>query len=306
MKKPSFLNRIISLLLSVVFVCSLVSCKKADKNTDTTTENLTMNCVDLVDRTDLTTTENQSTQPPQSTHSTQSTQSTKTTQKQKTEKSKIITSALKEKDKENLCSFFEYFTTAASFHLPSSKVNMDDRWGEYNVTYSSKASDAIDLAYASVYGVSFVTLFDLYQNDYGWDIDDYVIRTDNEKDPQKKFEMLLKIKADKFDEILETVFNVKADRKYVLYDYQSEEKQICGYYEGEWFYSNWWEGGDGAGPLVKLKSVNQKSDGKYDVTAQLYFGNDEGYDLLSSFKAEVALKEYNGSRIWSLYSMEKQ
>ena len=240
----------------------------------------------------------------------------------KANKAKIIKTALTAKDKKNLSSFLANFIDSGSDSLPEGKKEMNEKTGiYYNLKYSYKTADAIDIAFAAAFdvsdGVSLYTIFDEIARECGWikyyeflgNNVDYFIRAYSERDPQKKLEEaegLIKVKADKLDEILETVFNVKPNRSYKLFDYKDGDKKLAGYYDNGWFYISYGAGGDCAGPLVKLKSVDKQPDGKYIVKAEYLYGNDdEGYDHIANFKAEVALKDYHGDRIWSIYSMEK-
>ena len=307
MKKATAAILIMVILVSSVFA----GCKKKE-----TEEEKTTTTSSAATTTTTTTTAPTATTPTTATTAATATTTTATSAK-KAAKAKIIKTVLTAKDKKNLSSFLAYFIDAGSFPLPAEKKEMDDKWGiDYILKYSYRDADATDVAYAAVYGLSFYNIFDELAEEYGWkkdndyagNIEDFVIRTHSERDPQKKLEItdgLIKIKADKLDEILETVFNVKPDRSYKLYDYRDGDKKLAGYYDNGWFYANQWDGGDGAGPLVKLKSIDKQSDGKYIVKAEYLYGDSDGYDHVANFKAEVALKDYNGDRIWSIYSMEK-
>lgn len=189
--------------------------------------------------------------------------------------------------------------------------------------YDCTSKDAFKDAFLNVLCLPFYSIFNYYAENYGWDLNlfikeffyyednDFGYDTPSVRDPLKKFEadsMYYKIDGEKFDFILKNVFNVKPDHSYVLHNKKSRwfPDEDSAYYYNGYYYVLKADGGDGAGPRTVINNMEKQSDGKYKINITYQFGNDfEGYDDCAQLNVIAGLKEINGEKLWSIYSIKK-
>lgn len=125
------------------------------------------------------------------------------------------------------------------------------------------------------------------------------------RDPKKLFkngEYYCVVEASYVDKILKNVFNVKPDHSVIMKN--SKGNVWLYYYDGNYYYV-YGDGGDGAGPLVTIDSVEQRADGKYIIEAKHKYGNDdEGYSFRRKLKIVADIKIVDGDSLWSIYKIE--
>lgn len=102
--------------------------------------------------------------------------------------------------------------------------------------------------------------------------------------------------------ILHNVFNIELADTEVFYDYNGN---TLAYFEGNTCYINYDDGGDGAGPEVKIKSIETSSDGKYIISVNYSLRDPERIiEKYPDAKITAKIKEVEGKRLWSIYKIE--
>lgn len=103
-----------------------------------------------------------------------------------------------------------------------------------------------------------------------------------------------KYSAEKVDWIIKNVFNITPNRKCKFTDTRNY------YYDGYYYIAE--NGGYGGGLYsYRIKSHRQLSDGKYELDLEIkYYDNNKVAD---AGKIIAALKNIDGKRVWSFYSM---
>ncbi len=125
---------------------------------------------------------------------------------------------------------------------------------------------------------------------------------ESERDPLNQFGnyyAYTKYPADKFDWIIKNVFNVTPDRNNATIKRDSGIDLY--YYDGYYYISNG-DGGD-AGCTCNIKNTQIGDNNIYTVEYDVM-----EYDntLKASYKVKCALKNIDGKRQWSLYSIEQE
>ena len=109
--------------------------------------------------------------------------------------------------------------------------------------------------------------------------------------------------AEYVDTCLATVFNIESDYDYVL---RSESGEAYAYYNHGYYYFRGDEGGDGAGPEVKINNIKAQNDGKYLIDATYYISDFEDKEKICDVKVTAEMKTVEGKKLWSFYKIEKQ
>lgn len=189
---------------------------------------------------------------------------------------------------------------------------------EYNYKdYMCTDKDAFKMAFSCMLGLSYAGIEFAMREAYDIEYDSYFKTyealdsdTKPEADPLRKFvniDEYAKFDGKTFDSMLEKIFNVKPDHSYSpKCENDDEEVSVYAYYyEGDYYIFRG-KGGDGAGPQVRIVDMQLKDDGKYVIRISYEWGNDYyGYEKVANLEVTAGLVEWNGLRVWSLYSITK-
>lgn len=190
-------------------------------------------------------------------------------------------------------------------------------WEDY-FDYNYKAfdctkKDAFNYAFECMLGIGYCGIesalksaYNIKSNSY---FTEYRLNEDGSTapvDPLKKYsDKYAKFDGKMFDSILETIFNVSPDHNYVMpCDWESVSTYAY-FYEGNYYILRN-DGGDIACPKVEIDAMKLKDDGRYFFRIEYLYGNDDcGYEKVANLEVIAGLVEWNGSRVWSLYSISK-
>lgn len=179
---------------------------------------------------------------------------------------------------------------------------------DYNCNQEDAFTIALDIMIGSLVSSVTYMIFD----DYGWENSYEVIEAIEKADPRGAYNyMYTKFDGEKFDKILKEVFNVTPDHDYVAKhtnEYIESGKDVTIlYYENGFYYMASGQGGDGAYPETQINSVEKSTDGKYkiNITYMEKAGYTEDYLKRIDTNVITELKNVDGEKIWSIYSIEK-
>lgn len=219
-------------------------------------------------------------------------------------------------DKKAFTSFMEYILGYGRYSVGQEPPHGDEGYSEkdyfeYNYAdFDCTGSDAFEYAFACMLGIPYAGMEFCLREAYGIEYDSYFTEciSSDEADPLNKFDgcdEYAKFDGKMFDSVLENVFNVKPDHNFISDSNDENVDAFAYYYNGEYYiYRS--QGGDGAGPRVVINDMQVRSDGKYDADITYQWGNDpDGYSDIENLKVVAGLKDWEGSRIWSLYSVSK-
>lgn len=221
-------------------------------------------------------------------------------------------------DKETLCRFLSYvfgyggMPITKEFEFDDNGYTEKEYFDFYYQDYNCSSSNAYKFAYNTMSNMGYYDFIDFCESVYN--LNDFKTNFDcGQQDPLKKVSYgdgFSKINGSKYDSLMETVFNVSPNHKFVLmepsFDPDSEiEEYVNLYYKDGYYYEAINNGGDGAGPKVIINKIDKQLDGKYIAVVNFQWGNDWGFEDVASLKVTVGLKEFDNCRIWSLYSYER-
>lgn len=132
------------------------------------------------------------------------------------------------------------------------------------------------------------------------------IEYSNKADPKGRFKVnpgeerdnntgcYFKYNADKVDWIMKNIFNITPNRNCKFSDSRNY------YYDGYYYIAE--NSGYGGGDYsYRVKNHKQLSDGKYEIYLEIMYAGDKEVD--DAGKMVAALKNVDGKRVWSFYSM---
>lgn len=213
-------------------------------------------------------------------------------------------------DEAHLCAFLEHFLWYYRCYNPTEDSQ--------ELTYDYASDDAFEIAFDAMISAPFYPLMECMEIKCGYDWSAHYskFKWNSEQklpaDPRAAFSYdgevyeYSKYEAEFFDELMAGVFNVQPDHDFEYIDKTLDEPRLYCYYDGGDYYVRYFEGGDGAGPKVRVSDFTALADGKYTVQVDFdEFVGDEKMNDLATLQATVALKEIRGERIWSLYEIHE-
>lgn len=197
----------------------------------------------------------------------------------------------------------ESFWSSGWFYINSKRKGFD---------YNCNQEDAFMVALDLMIGVGFNSVVYYLFDDYGWRNSYERINSEDKADPRGAYKfMYSKFDGEKFDKILKEVFNVTPDHDYVAKNTNgylgSGKDATVLYYENGFYYMVSGQGGDGAYPVTRINSVEKLADGKYKINISYMemSGYTDDYLKLINSNVITELKNVDGEKIWSIYSIEK-
>ena len=182
--------------------------------------------------------------------------------------------------------------------------------GEKYGYYDYKSENALHEASSQIMG-PFNWLFNYYDNYFGWNSDWDVVSPEytgedvysKHYDPLNKYIYdYMYFPADKVDWLLENAFNVKPQHTELYSETDGEKWLISYYYDGRYYVDT----GDAGwvSPSYRVVNSEKLADGTYKMLIRSgYEGDFESSNDVYEIVAGV--KEYNGKRYWSFYSISK-
>ena len=252
------------------------------------------------------------TDPPQETDEKETDLPQETGEKEPSEKTGLLEYAAG--DESALCRLLE--------HILSTHSDYTDRWVADGLPYDCASADALVYALTAMINYPYCQLMEDMdiQCGYGWadrytgknaDVDADVIREFRGYDLQEVFyggDSYSYIEYDGafFDDLLRGIFNVEPDHGFVYKvedPYKEGGEQLLLFYDSGRYYATYFDGGDGAGPIVHVSGFAPLGDGRYTVSVYYGWGNDMGAEEIAVLEATVALKDIGGDRVWSVYEI---
>ena len=176
-------------------------------------------------------------------------------------------------------------------------------------TYDYKSSDALKYAISKVFSPAYHNLL-RFMDESLYGFGDYEIFSSEiygydeaEKDPKGLWDQYSAVSKEYVDMVFRHVFNVDPKDTDIFYD---NNNNLIAYYQDELCYMFTEDGGDGAGPEVKILDIEQKNDGRYEITAA--FVEMDYKNILNRYddvKVTAEIKSIEGKRLWSIYKIEK-
>lgn len=173
--------------------------------------------------------------------------------------------------------------------------------------YNCNQKDAFETAFDCMLSQSYYSLVERLSDIYGWGGYSQEIYSKNLPDPRRVFSYggyyeYNQYNGEKFDNILECIFNVKPTHSFVAKDNDGNMKA---YYDNGFYYAYAGDGGDGEGPGARFNSMRAAQDGKYVINITYQRCTIDGDYDLADYNITAELINLNGDRVWSLYSFEK-
>ena len=175
-------------------------------------------------------------------------------------------------------------------------------------TFDYKSSDALKYAISRVFTPYYYNLLTFIDESlYGFGnyevSSEFYNYNDAERDPKGLWYQYSTVSQEYVDMVFRYVFNVDPKDTDMFYD---NNNNLIAYYQDEICYMINEDGGDGAGPEVKILDIEQKNDSRYEITAA--FVEMDYKHILNRYddvKVTAEIKSIEGKRLWSIYKIEK-